>query len=314
VRPLRIRQPLARRFAAAVLLLSLAALPSASSAAPGATGRHGVPAFHHVFVVVMENLDYQSAMATPGLAHLAATWALATNSYGVSHPSLPNYLALTGGSTFSITSDCVNCYVNAPNLFSQLANSRHSFDAFLEGVPGSCYLSPWGGVDYASKHNPLRYFDNVRSSATLCSHLRPLTQLEPLLRGPSSAVPDFVWVTPDLCHDGHDCTPTTAATWLTTFVRSVTSSAAWRDHGVLLVTWDESDGGSSGVVNGRVVGSGGGGHVITLVIAPGLRRGLRVGVPYNHYSLLATVEDALGLPLLANARKATALSAFFRGT
>jgi hypothetical protein len=83
---------------------------------------------------------------------------------------------------------------------------------------------------------------------------------------------------------------------------------------VLLVTWDESDGGSSGVVNGHVVGSGGGGHVVTLVIAPGLRRGLRVGVPYNHYSLLATVEDALGLPLLANARTATALSAFFRGT
>ena len=272
-----------------------------------------MPAFRHVFVVVMENLDYQSAMATPGLAHLAATWALATNSYGVSHPSLPNYLALTGGSTFSITSDCVDCYVNAPNLFSQLAGAHRSFDAFLEGVPGSCYLSPWGGVGYASKHNPFRYFDNVRSSRSLCSHLRPLSQLASVLAGPSAGVAQFVWVTPNLCHDGHDCAPTVAAQWLTTFIRSVTSSAAWRDHGVLFVTWDESDGGSAGVVGGRVVGSGGGGHVMTLVIAPGLRRGLRVGVPYNHYSLLATIEDTFGLPLLANARRATALSSFFRG-
>ena len=298
------------------MALSLAAVqaPGAGAATSASTGRDGVPAFRHVFVVVMENLDYQSAVSTPALAHLAASWALATNSFGVSHPSLPNYLALGAGSTFSITSDCVDCYVRSPNLFSQLSSAHRSFNAYFEGVPGSCYLSAWGGTGYASKHNPFRYFDNVRSSSTLCSHLRPLDQLGPTLAGPSSSVPQFVWVTPNLCHDGHDCSTAVAATWLTTFVQSVTSSAAWNDHGVLFVTWDESDGGNAGVLNGHVVSSGGGGHVMTLVIAPGLKPGLRVGAAYNHYSLLATVEDALGLPLLNKARYATPLAAFFRAS
>jgi hypothetical protein len=300
--------------ACAVLSLAFGWTPGATASAT-ATGRAGVPAFHHVFVVVMENLDYSSALATPGLARLASSWALATNYYGVSHPSLPNYLALTGGSTFSITSDCVTCFVSAPNLFSQLASAHLSFDGYFEGVPGSCYLAPWGGSDYASKHNPFRYYDDVRSSPKLCAHLRPFGQLPALLRKSSAAVPNFVWVTPNLCDDGHDCAPSIAAAWLAKFVQEVTASAAWKDHGVLLVTWDESNGDSSAVVApGRVVASGGGGHVMTLVIAPGLRRGLRVAVPYNHYSLLATVQDAFGLSLLQKAQGATPLSAFFKAT
>jgi acid phosphatase len=296
-----------------VLCLALACAPGtrASGSTPG--GRDGVPAFHHVFVVVMENLDYASALATPGLDRLAHSWALATSYYGASHPSLPNYLALTGGSTFGVTSDCVTCYVDAPNLFSQLSSAHLSFDAYLEGVPGPCYPAPWGGNDYASKHNPFRYYDDVRNSAKLCSHLRPYSELAPLLRGSSASVPDYVWVTPNLCDDGHDCLPSTAAAWLSKFVNEVTASAAWKDHGVLFVTWDESEGDDSAVVApGRIVPSGGGGHIMTLVIAPGLHRGLRVGVPYNHYSLLATIEDAFGLTLLQKAQDATAMSAFFK--
>jgi len=283
--------------------------------AQSVAGRNGVPAFHHIFEVVMENLGYDGAQATPQFARLAAQWALATNYYGVSHPSLPNYLALTGGSTFAIASDCVSCFVDAPNLFSQLASAHQSFAAYIEGVPRSCYLDPWGGADYASKHNPFRYYDNVRSSLALCSRLHPFTQFAGLLARRATQVPRFVWVSPSLCHDGHDCAPTVAATWLTSFIGEVTSSAAWRDRGVLLVTWDEGSGNSAGVgASGRVTLSGGGGHVMTLVIAPGLRRGLRVGVAYNHYSLLATVEDAVGVVRLANARGAVPLSAFFSVT
>jgi hypothetical protein len=282
------------------------------STAEAVPGRSGVPAFHHVFVIVMENLGYDQALQTPGLAALASRWALATDSYGASHPSLPNYLALTSGSTFSISSDCVTCYVNSPNLFSQLSASSVSYDAYLEGVPGPCYLSPWGGSDYASKHNPFRYYDDVRRSPAMCSHLRPFSEFTSLLARSSRAVPGFVWVTPNLCHDGHDCAPGVAATWLTNIVQKITASAAWRDRGVLFVTWDESNSDSSAVTSsGHVTSTGGGGHVMTLVIAPGLRRGLRVSVAYNHYSLLATVEDALGLGLLKGASTAAPLSAFF---
>jgi acid phosphatase len=307
------RSIFATTLALATLCIALTGTGGAQASGTARAARDGVPAFHHVFVVVMENLDYATALETPGLDHLANSWALATSYYGASHPSLPNYLALTGGSTFGVTSDCVTCYVDAANLFSQLSSAHLSFDAYLEGVPGACYLAPWGGNDYASKHNPFRYYDDVRASPRLCSHLRPYGELAPLLRGSSASVPDYVWVTPNLCDDGHDCPPSTAAAWLSKFVSEVTASAAWKDHGVLFVTWDESDGDDSAVVApGRIAASGGGGHVMTLVIAPGLRRGLRVGVAYNHYSLLATVEDAFGLTLLQKAQDTTAMSAFFK--
>lgn len=276
-------------------------------------GRDGVPAFQHVFVVVMENLGYQSALAAPGFAAIANHYALATQYYAASHPSLPNYLAMTSGSTWGVSSDCTDCLINEPNLASELAGAHISFGAFIEGIPTSCYLDPYGGVDYAGKHDPFRYYIDVRSSRNLCSKIRPESELPRLLAGPASGVPRFTWVTPDLCHDGHDCAPSVAATWLSGFVAQLTRSAAWRDQGVLFVTWDESEGDVSAVVPpGRVVSCCGGGRVATFVIAPNLREGSRVSVPYNHYSLLATIEDAFGLPLLAQAKNATPLAAFFK--
>ncbi len=277
-----------------------------------AVGRAGVPAFRHVFVVMMENLSYAGAMSTPGLVALARRYALATDYFAASHPSLPNYLAVTGGSTFGISSDCTACYVKAPNLLSQLAARRISARAYFEGLPSTCDLAPYAGGDYAGKHDPFRYFIDIRRSQRLCRLLQPAARLVPVLNGQATKAPRFVWFTPNLCDDGHDCSASTAAAWLTGFVREVTKSAAWKDDGVLFVTWDESEGSNAAVVPpGRVVGSGGGGQVMTLVIAPGLRRGLRVGVPYNHYSLLATIEDAFRLPLLRSAASARPMSAFF---
>lgn len=288
-----------------------AAGAGAGQAATG-TGRAGVPRLRHVFVVVMENLDAAEALATPDIARLAERWATATSYYSVAHPSLPNYLALTSGGTWGITSDCTSCYVNGPNLFSELPAAHESFGAYMEGIPSPCYLDPYGGVDYAGKHDPFRYYEDVRSSPSLCAHILPYSRLAPLLAGPARAVPRFVWVTPNLCDDGHDCPPATAGAWLARFVGEVTGSAAWRDGGALFVTWDESNGIDSAVVPpGRIVPSGGGGPVLTIVVAPGVPRGRRVGLPYNHYSLLATVEDALDLPLLGAARAARPMAAFF---
>jgi phosphatidylinositol-3-phosphatase len=304
----------------------LAILCSALLAAPSSIGatailsslqeaRGNVPSFQHIFVVVMENLGYNSALGTPGFAALANQYALATQYYATAHPSLPNYLAMTSGSTWGVTSDCTDCLINEPNIALQLADAHITFGAYMEGVPSACYLAPYGGFDYAGKHDPFRYYIDVRSSHNLCSRIEPESRLPKLLSGPAKNVPRFVWVTPDLCHDGHDCAPTVAANWLSRFVAQITKSAAWRDHGVLFVTWDESNGDSSEVVSpGRVIACCGGGRVATFVIAPNVRMGTRVAVPYNHYSLLATIEDAFSLPLLANAKQATPLSAFFRGT
>ena len=124
-----------------------------------------------------------------------------------------------------------------------------------------------------------------------------------VLGGPAVRVPRLGWVTPNLCHDGHSCPPGVAARWLDGFVAQVTASTAWRDGGVLFVVWDEGSGSDTRGVgpDGQVTATGGGGHVLALVIAPDLRPGERVSLPYNHYSMLKTIEASLGLPLLGKA-------------
>jgi phosphatidylinositol-3-phosphatase len=115
-------------------------------------------------------------------------------------------------------------------------------------------------------------------------------------------VPRFVWVTPNLCHSGHDCGPAAGGAWLSGFVASVTASPAWRNGGALVVTWDEgTDNRGLDPATGTLVGDGGGGNVLTLVIAPGISAGLKVTAPLDHYSLLRSIEDAFGLPLLREA-------------
>lgn len=282
---------------------------------PPPAGRDGIPAFTHVFVVVMENLGYDQALATPGFAALADRFAAATGWYAVAHPSLPNYLALTSGGTWGVTSDCVECFVDEPDLGQQLTAAGVSWAAYMEGIPAPCFLADYGGVDYAAKHDPFRYYLAVRRDPALCDHIVPLGGLAARLAGPAAGVPRFVWVTPDLCHDGHDCPPAEAAAWLDGFVGEVTASAAWRHGGVLFVTWDEGNGGDDRTLTpaGAVASCCGGGRILTIVAAPGRPAGARVATPYDDYSLLATVEDAFDLPLLGGARRATPLRAFFTG-
>ena len=257
----------------------------------------------HVFVVVMENLGARAAGSVPAYAALAHRYQSTTSWYAASHPSLPNYLALVSGSTWAITSDCTSCLVQGPNLGAQLSAAGVTWGAYFEGMPAPCFLGPQSpDGSYAEKHDPFAYFDDIRSSPALCHHLQPLTSLTPLLAGPASGVPRFVWVTPNMCHSGHDCSPAEAGSWLEGFVGSVTASPAWRQGGLLVVTWDEGDG-DAGVDprTGTVTSSGGGGPVLTLVAAPGAPGGTVRAGPYCHYSLLATVEDVFGLAKLGGA-------------
>jgi hypothetical protein len=277
-----------------------------------ALGRAGIPAWGHIFLIVLENLGYDQAVQLPYASSLAARFASATQYSAAAHPSLPNYLALTSGNTW-VHSDCLTCSVDAPNLGSEASAAGISWGAYMEGLPSTCWLGAFDlSTDYAGKHDPFRYYTDIRSSPALCGHIQPLTALAALLDAPGAAeaVPRLVWITPDLCHDGHDCSPATADRWLQAFVPQILASPAWRQGGVLFITWDEGNGDDSSGCCGAVPG---GGHVLTLVVAPGLPAGQRVAVPYNHYSLLATVEDALGLPLLGHAAdpQTRPLSAFW---
>lgn len=290
---------------------------STTAPATPATGAEGVPAFSHVFVVLMENLGATQALAVPSLAALAARYQSSTDWYAASHPSLPNYLALISGSTWGVTSDCTGCYQSGPTLASQLDAAGVSWDAFFGGMPAPCFLRPQSADgSYAQKHDPFAYFAAVRSSAAECAHLRPLSDLSPLLAGPAAAMPHFVWVTPTMCDSGHDCPPATAGAWLTGFVGQVTASAAWKSGGLLVVTWDEGEGDDSGLdTSTGTPGGAGGGRVLTLVIAPGAPSGRSLSGPFDHYSLLRTVEDSFGLAHLGHAADpgVRTLAPFFAG-
>ncbi|MGH9304204.1 MAG: alkaline phosphatase family protein, partial [Acidimicrobiales bacterium] len=250
-----------------------------------------------------ENESLQAALADPSVAALAHRYAYDSESYAATHPSLPNYLALTAGGTFGISSDCLGCFIRSSNLGTELTKRGVSWDAFFQGVSSRCYLGTSYGL-YAAKHNPFRYFDDIRSSRRLCSHLRPYSELGPLLAGPVSAVPSFLWVTPDVCDDGHSCSEAVAGRWLAGFVAEVTRSRAWTRGGVLFATWDEGSFSDTSSITpaGRVLSSGGGGRILTLVVTPRLRAGTVLRRPLNHFGLLATIEENFSLPLLHGAR------------
>jgi len=111
--------------------------------------------------------------------------------------------------------------------------------------------------------------------------------------------PRFSWITPDRCHDTHDCDVSVGDAWLRQQVDQITASDAWKSGGVLFITWDEDD-------------SNGDNRVLTLVIAPGMshRSSTRA---YTHYSLLATIEDLLGVKRLGQTAKATPMSDLIQG-
>lgn len=237
----------------------------------------------------MENHKYSAIIGSTGAQYvnqLATECGLATDYSAVSHPSLPNYLALTSGSTQGVTSDenPGKHTISASSVFSQVPSWR-SLD---EAMPSSCYKSDSG--EYEAHHNPALYYAGVSGQ---CSSLDV----------PLGAAPDlsaaYTFVTPDACDDMEDCTVQVGDAWLKGFMASVFATSQWRSGTtVVFVTWDE--------------GTQADNQVATLVVAPTVVPGTRVGTPFSHYSLLRTTEDLLGQHCLANACSATSMVAGFR--
>jgi hypothetical protein len=246
---------------------------------------HALPTFSHIFVIVMENREFGDVIGArdaPYLNTLAYSYGLATAFYAISHPSLPNYLALLGGDTFGIQSDCTTCYVQAPNLVDALEAGHKTWRAYMEDLPSPCFVGD--AYPYAQKHDPFIYFDDIRTSADRCQRIVPLAQLQSDLAG--TQTPDFVWITPNLCSDMHDCATATGDAWLATWVPRILASPAWRTGGALFITWDE------GTTDDGCCQYASGGHIATLVISPLGKPRYQSRAPYDHYSLLRTITDA----------------------
>lgn len=254
-----------------------------------------IPGFNHIFIIVMENTEASDIVnnpAAPYLNSLIAQYASATNYYGITHPSLSNYLALTGGDTFGITNDCTDCFIDKDNIANQLEVAGRSWKAYMEAMPQPCFVGDAGTL-YGQRHNPFIYYDNIRTNPSRCQKIVPFDQFSTDLA--ANSLPDFVWISPNLCHDLHDCQLSEGDTWLQTWVPQILASPAWQNNGVLFITFDE------GTSNADCCTYATGGKVETLVISPLVQPGFTSAVAYDHYSLLRTIEMAWGLPLLGQA-------------
>jgi phospholipase C len=242
----------------------------------------------------MENEEASAVIGNrhaPFINSLASRYALATRYYAIAHPSLPNYLALTGGSTFGVSSDCTSCSVGGRSVADQLQDAHVSWKAYMESMSRSCDTSAGNG-SYAKKHDPFVYYRRLVADRRRCSHVVPYPQLgADLVRG---SLPTFAWITPNLCDDGHDCSLATADRYLARVVPALVRELG--PHGLLLLVWDEgtSDAGCCG-------GQAAGGRVAAIVAGPDVRPGARSAIPYDHYSALRTIEDALRVPHLGRA-------------
>lgn len=258
-----------------------------------------VPAFTRIFTIVMENKEYGSIIGSssaPYVNSLATQYALATNYTAVAHPSLPDYMAMTGGNT-AFTTDCAGCTTSARHIADQVYDSGRTWKAYFEAMPSACTTVDSGR--YLQRHNPFIHYDDVVNDPTRCRHhIVPLTQFSTDLA--AGTLPNYVWITPDSCHDMHDCSVATGDAWLAKFVPTIVQSSAFTNS-VLFLVWDE---GTST--------AGGGGHVPLIVVSPRARSGYRSSTAYNHYNLLRTIESAWKMPALGHAASVGSIMDVFK--
>ncbi|GAA1251177.1 alkaline phosphatase family protein [Oryzihumus leptocrescens] len=283
---------------------------------------------------------------------LRSQGVLLSSYYGTAHNSQPNYVAQVSGqgpnsqmqadcqtySNFSgsgtvapgqaVGSGCV-FPTSVPNLTDQLTGKGLTWRGYMEDMGTPCRHPQVGAVDdtqkakvgdqYATRHNPFMYFHSVIDSPSCADHVVDLSALTSDL-GSASTTPNLSYITPNLCDDGHDapCVDgrpgglASADEWLKTWVPRITSSPAFQADGMLVITFDESDGPQSDATACCGEGPGpnaalpgitgmGGGKVGALVLSPFVKAGTVSSTSYNHYSLLASLEDLFGVPYLGYA-------------
>jgi hypothetical protein len=272
-------------------------LALAAPAAAGAARLPRVPAFRHVLVVVFENKERGQVAAAPTFARLARRYASLTNYDAVTHPSLPNYLALVSGSTHGITTDCTSCVVDASSLADTLTAGHRTWKTYAESLPVPGWTGAYYG-GYAKKHDPFLYFRHVLAHPAQRQRVVPYEQLSRDVA--RNRLPSFALVVPNLCDDMHDCSVAIGDGWLNAQIVPLLTKPVLRDS-VVFVVFDE---GTSTV--------GGGGNVASLVLGPLVRAGAVSTQKTSHYGLLRTIEDAWHLPRLGLTAEARPITGIWR--
>jgi len=245
-----------------------------------------VPAFSHIVVVVLENHsagELANNPSAPFLTRLIASGVYLTNSYAVTHPSQPNYLALFSGSTQGVTDDSCPQAFTTPNLATALAQHHRTFVGYAEDLPGVGFAGCSYGA-YARKHNPWSDFPAVPARAS-----QPMTSF-PAAFG---RLPDVAIVVPNLNHDMHDGSIAEADLWLS---QHLAGYAAWaaQHNSLLIVTTDEDDTTAEN-------------RILTVLVGAHVQRGTD-SEHVDHYAVLRTILDAFTIPPIAAAATARPIS------
>jgi phospholipase C len=256
--------------------------PAFTTAIP-TPGKHQLD---HVVIILEENKAESSIVGNPAAPYinsLAREGALAANYYDVAKPSLPNYLALTSGTTNGIHSDCSpssHCQVTEMNITDSLEQAGRTWREYAESMPVPCTMHNVG--NYAVRHNPFMYYPDVTGNQARCDqHVVGFGQLSKDFRSEAST-PTYSFVTPNLCNDMHNCSVATGDKWLRAHVPTILNSPAFKQkNSLLVVVWDE--------------GSKFDHHITAIFAGPAARAGYVSHQRYDHYSLLHTIEINLGL-------------------
>ncbi|MGN6378800.1 MAG: alkaline phosphatase family protein [Gaiellales bacterium] len=268
--------------------------------------------FDHVIVLLLENHSYDqliggaAAGQAPYLNALATHCGIATGYRAITHPSLPNYLAATGGSTFGITSDC-QCQVGDPSIFSELAANGGSWAAYAESMPSPCQSTDALQVSYTAHHNPPVFYRQVES--TCAAHDLPLGTP---LKGPMATalrkgtLARYVFIAPNRCHDMHDCSIRTGDAWVSWWVNAIVRSPVYQHQSTaIFITVDEGSGGHIGKGEDCAAHLDDEScHVPLIVVSRYVPAGRRVRMPLDHYSLMRGTAELTGVAPLANAQTA----------
>jgi hypothetical protein len=253
-------------------------------------------AYDHIFVIVMENVGYENVIGSVNAPYINETLlpqaALYTNSFAVTHPSLPNYLALFAGSTFSVTNDnCINGTppngpFDAPNLYSALKGVGKKALAYMEDLPYDGYSGCQSGL-YVQRHNPFMYFNTAATSNVPYS-------ASVVYSGPYASTatwPDLTFISPNLLNDMHDGVSvaiqvSNGDSWLSRSLPPLINYA--RNHnGLIILTMDEND------FNGSQ-------HIPTILIGDRIAGGQIVSQSITHYNVTKTITDDFGAAPFGN--------------
>src|SRR2546425_89873 len=283
------------------------------SGGPSTSATHSIAGsrIRHVMIIVMENEGYDQVVGSSSAPYenlLISRYALAANYNAVSHPSLPNYIALVAGDTLSVANDCQPNQCSFPNAtITRLFDSHGlSWREYAESMPVNCSQSVSQDGLYVPRHNPFVYFSSVtnntgsRVTSQYCkTHVVPFTQFWNDLQ--SSSLQNFAFITPNICHDGHDCSLSTGDSWLSTVIPRIINSDAFSST-ALFVVYDEGSGSGADSPS----------HVLCILVSPFAKPGYSSNAQYSHYSLLATVETIFSLGNLGrNDSRATTMSDLF---